>query len=147
MGTQQQLTTEQVNLLILISEFEECAMKQKEEVDDVMPIDIMITQDNLVELEDFSRIAEVLHYYGYIGRDYSITMDGKQYLELFKEYLQQKEKYPTVAFNNQFNLVNIEVLSNMLNANIGKEGISGVIGEFAKLCKNVGQMIKGTIQK
>ena len=83
MGTQQALTTEQLELLIIIDEIETFDRVHP----DNMPaggIKEILNNNGIMSPEDFSRIANVLGYYGYIHNGDELTVDGKQYIELFK---------------------------------------------------------------
>ena len=65
MGTQQALTTEQLELLIIIDEIETFDRVHP----DNMPaggIKEILNNNGIMSPEDFSRIANVLGYYGYI---------------------------------------------------------------------------------
>ena len=138
MGTQQALTTNQLELLTLIYDIEEFGREHGNETG----IKEILTQDGFMSDVEFDEISKVLIYYGYLSEDGEVTIDGKQYINLFVEYLQEKEKQPDVVINNQFSLINIENLNVGLNTflNFGEGGeiFKAVVGGI----KNVMQAIK-----
>lgn len=111
MGTQQQLTTAQLKLLILMYDIEEFA-KENEVTTSKKEI---ITQDNYMTVEDYDKFSEVLCEYGYITEDDDLTIDGRQYVELFAENIEEKKQNPSIVLNNRFSLINLEELNAGIN--------------------------------
>lgn len=145
MGTQQTLTTEQVELLIIISEIEK--------FDSVHPGNIpaggikeILENSNIMTSEKFCQLANILEYYGYLHNGDGLTIDGKQYVELFKEYLRKKAENPNVE-HNSYSLLNIRKLEFNLEVCFGKISILENLGEISDLLKNAGQTIKEFIHK
>lgn len=107
MGTQQALTTEQVEILILIDEINKYLARSKE----ILNVPMAETIDGCIFTEDgCAEICEVLKYYDYVEsveNDYVLTIDGKQYIELFKDYLNEKAINP-IMVHNSFSLINLE---------------------------------------
>ena len=68
-------------------------------------------------------------------------MDGKQYIELFKEYLKQKSEDIKIE-HVSFSLLNIEKLNLTLFDSLGKISFLENIGEISSLIKDVAQAIK-----
>lgn len=140
MDTQQALTTEQLELLIIIDEIETFDKVHP----DNMPaggIKEILNNNGIMSPEDFSRIANVLGYYGYIHNGDELTVDGKQYIELFKEYLKQKSEDIKIE-HVSFSLLNIEKLNLTLFDSLGKISFLENIGEISSLIKDVAQAIK-----
>lgn len=121
MGTSQALTTNQLELLTIIYAIEEFGKKHGNET----AVKEIITESDLMSPEEYDEISDILSYYGYLNKYEEVTIDGKQYIALYAEYLQEKEKNPSIAINNSFALINIENLNIGLNTffNFG-EGIS-----------------------
>lgn len=138
MGTNQQLTTEQLELLILLNEINVF----KENLDEELETGVKesITSDNYMSVEKFEEMAEVLEHYGYIHDiyDYEPTIDGVQYLRLFKEHLEVQENKPTIVINNQFSLVNtvnlrLGLFNSMFGSSLESELLKGIIKVVKKL--------------
>lgn len=108
MGTQQQLTTQQTELLVLIKEIQDYYAG---DLEPHTPGEIKESIDTsyIMETEELESALNALEYYGYLGDDYELTTDGRQYVELFQEYLQEKAKNSNVE-HNSFKLINIEKL-------------------------------------
>lgn len=140
MGTQQQLTTEQVELLIMINEIEEFDSLHPGNIPDG-GIKEILESSNIMSSEKFSQLANVLTYYGYLHNGNELTIDGKQYIELFKEYLRQKSEDLNII-HSTYSLLNIEKLEINLELNLCKIGILENLGEIFDLLKNVVQVIK-----
>ena len=145
MGTQQQLTTEQTELLIMISEIEEFDSVHPGNIPDGGIQEILECGD-IMTSEEFCQLANVLTYYGYLHNGDELTIDGKQYVELFKEYLRQKAQNPNVV-HNSYSLLNIEKLEFNLGVCLGKISILENLGEISDLLKNAVQAIKSVIHK
>lgn len=77
MGTQQALTTEQIELLIIISEIEEFDRKHPRNIPQG-GIKEILESSNIMTSEEFKRLANVLEYYGYLHNGDELTIDGKQ---------------------------------------------------------------------
>lgn len=140
MGTQQALTTEQVELLILIDSIEEFESKNP---GNIPPggIKEILDSSNVMEPEKFSQLANVLEHYGYLHNGDKLTIDGKQYIELYKEYLSQKAETPSVQ-HNSYSLINIGKLDSNLEISFGKISILGKVGSLSELLKKVIQIGK-----
>ena len=139
MGTNQSLTTKQVTVLTMLKELENYVFFE-EILEDFSWDSIGVKPDE----ED--EIFEILQHYGYIGSDRMLTLDGKQYLYLLKEYVEKKAESPAVELNTSFTLINIEKLG--LNIDILPE-INEVfkgVKEFGVLLKNVVRILKSTKQ-
>lgn len=145
MGTQQTLTTEQVELLIIISEIEKFDSVHPGNIPDG-GIKEILESSNIMTTEKFCQLANILEYYGYLHNGDELTIDGKQYVELFKEYLRQKAENPNVE-HNSYSLLNIGKLEFNLEVCFGKISILENLGEISDLLKNAGQAIKEFIHK
>lgn len=145
MGTQQALTTEQVELLILINDIEDFDREHPGNIP-TGGIKEILDSSNVMEPEKFSQLANVLEHYGYLHNGDELTIDGKQYIELFKEYLKQKAEKPNVE-HISYSLINIENLEHNLELCLGKISILESLGEISDLLKNAGQAIKKFIHK
>lgn len=142
MGTYQQLTTEQIKVLILIDEINQCLEKNPDYIINSITEEIY-EQVNPKQSE--SEICDVLKYYGYIKygidedgeeTDYVLTIDGKQYIALFKEYLKAKTENPKIVYN-YFILINIEELKIKLLEKFELLGIKVETSEIIKLANEV----------
>lgn len=136
MGTNQQLTTEQLELLILLNEINEF----KENLDEELETGVheIIVSSQVMEAEKLDEIADVLEHYGYINDEYEPTIDGVQYLRLFKEHLEVQENKPTIVINNQFSLVNtlnlrLGLFNSMFGSSLESELLKGIIKIVKKL--------------
>lgn len=142
MGTQQALTTNQLELLTIIYDIEEFGKKHGNETD----IQEILVQNDLISEEEFEEISEVLIYYGYLSEDREVTIDGKQYINLFVEYLQEKEKHPDVVINNSFSLIDFENLNIKLSAFEGFTEVGEMFKTVANRVKKVRQAIENKMQ-
>lgn len=106
MGTQQQLTTQQTELLILIKEYHDYYAGDLELLTRDEIVD-NISESEIMEPDESRNALDALEYYGYLDDDYELTTDGRQYIELFQEYLLEKANNSN-AEHNSFNLINIE---------------------------------------
>ena len=136
MGTNQQLTTEQLELLILLNEINVF----KENLDEELETGVheIIVSSQVMEAEKLDEIADVLEHYGYINDEYEPTIDGVQYLRLFKEHLEVQENKPTIVINNQFSLVNtlnlrLGLFNSMFESSLESELLKGIIKIVKKL--------------
>lgn len=142
MGTSQALTTEQVEILILIDEINEYLAENNITLEVPMSETIdgcIATEDRCVE------ICEVLEYYGYIksvGNDYALTVDGKQYISLFEDYLKSKATNPAVV-HNSFSLISCENLIKSFEVCLGKIDISLPKFDIIDKIKNMIQASNG----
>ena len=136
MGTQQELTTEQIEVLILIDDISNYVKENK--VDLLAPMSEVI-DDMGVTKDSCEEICEVLKHYGYIVNfddGYKLTQDGKQYIRLFKEYLSAKAE--NVQFiHNSYSLINIGKLKVNLEACLGKVDISTGLSDFVDFMKDI----------
>lgn len=139
MGTSQALTTEQIELLILI----ECIEDFDKENPGNVPlggIKEILDTNSLMEPEDFDRIAKVLEYYGYLENGDELTIDGRQYISLFKEYLEEKSNEPMIV-HNSFSLINVGNLELNLEACVAKigcfENLRDIVNSIEKLLQRV----------
>ena len=139
MGTSQALTTEQVELLILIECIEDFDKKNPGNVPPGGIKEILDT-NSIMEPDDFDRIAKVLEYYGYLENGDELSIDGKQYINLFKEYLEEKSNEPMIV-HNSYSLINIGNLEINLDACIAKvsyfENLSDIVNSIKKLLQRV----------
>lgn len=135
MGAQQTLTTKQLEVLTLIYDIEEFG-KQHGNVTEIKEI---LTQSGCVQDEEFDKYYEVLVCYGYLSEKGNVTIDGKQYIDLFVEYLQEKEKHPDIVINNSFSLINLG------NLNVGLNAFAD-LGNGAGICKRVTGLIESVRQ-
>lgn len=145
MGTQQVLTTEQIELLIIIDDIEEYDRKHPGNIP-AGGIKEILESSSIMTSEEFKRLANVLEYYGYLHNGDELTIDGKQYIELFKEYLKQKSENPNIE-HISYSLLNFEKLEINLEACLSKISILENLGEIPDLLKNAGQAVKGFIHK
>ena len=139
MGTHQELTTEQIEFLILIKEIEQYREKAEEEI--IPTNKEIITQDNYMTVDEAESFANRLQYYGYLDKYYELTVDGEQYIDLFKDYLKQKALNPVIE-HASFSLINIEELEFSLDACLGRISILENVGSISELLNKAGQAIK-----
>lgn len=139
MGTSQALTTEQIELLILI----ECIEDFDKENPGNIPNDgikAILDTNSIMEPDDFDRITEVLEYYGYLENGDELTIDGRQYINLFKEYLKEKSNEPMFV-HNSYSLINIGNLELNLEACVAKigyfENFKDIVNSIEKLLQRV----------
>lgn len=141
MGTQQELTTEQVEVLILIEDINKYLAENKETLEVPMSetVDgIIVTEDGCVE------VCETLEYYDYIESTedgYEVTVDGRQYIRLFKEYLKAK-KENTAVIHKSFSLINIERFKMDMEACLGKANVTVDLGRIFELAKGAAEAVK-----
>ena len=139
MGTHQQLTTEQIEVLILIDNINEHIKENKIEISEETNI-VRIIDEMQATKENCIDICKTLEYYGYIedigNIEYELTVDGKQYIRLFKEYLVAKAE--NVQFiHNSYSLINIGKLKVNLEACLGKIDISTGLSDFVDFMKDI----------
>ena len=135
MGTQEGLTTEQLEFLTLVYDIEVFGAEHGNETG----IKEILTQDQYMEPEDFDKILKVLVEYGYMNEYGEVTIAGKQYIDLFAKYLAEKEKNLDIVVNNRFVLINLEKLNAGLNTFVD-------LGLGGDVCKGVISAIKRVIQ-
>lgn len=135
MGTQQALTTEQISLLLMIKAIDDFG---KENPDNIPPGGVMevLVSNDLIQPEDYDRITTVLKHYGYLHNGDELTTDGRQYVELFAEYLQEKAQNPQMVYNS-YSLISIEKLSFNIDACLMKCGIADTLAEIAQFIQSV----------
>lgn len=143
MGTNQQLTTEQLEILILLNEISIF----KEEMSEQLTTDIqeIVVSNDIMSAEEFDEVTEVLAHYGYIDNvdNYEPTIDGVQYLRLFKEHLEVQEKHPADIINNQFSLINTsEIKFSLFNSICGIEINSGLVKNIIEAGRKLEQKLK-----
>lgn len=149
MGTNQELTTEQVEVLIVIDEINKYLAKTREFLRDKMAV---VIDESLHTTDGCMAVIEVLEYYGYVKEcediddEYELTIDGKQYLALFKEYLNEKSNNP-VIIHNSFSLINIENLKVNIDACFGKIDLALEFGDLFKKIDSAIQAIKDWMHK
>lgn len=146
MGTQQTLTTEQVEIMILIDEINKYLAENKEK----LAVPMSETIDGCIATEDRCvEICKVLEYYGYVksvGNDYALTMDGKQYIGLFKDYLDMKAVNP-IIIHNSFSLLNIENIKADIEGCLAKLDFSVNVDGLLKTLNSTVQVIKDKLHK
>lgn len=140
MGTQQALTTEQLELLVIIDEIQEYDKEHPNSIP-AGGIKEVLDSSSIMDSDNFNRIAHVLEYYGYIHNGDELTVDGKQYIDLFKEYLEQKSQDITIQ-HMSFSLINFEKLDLSLSDSLLKVSFLENVGEISSLIKMVVQAIK-----
>lgn len=112
MGTQQALTTEQLELLIILQELALYSDDKIGELTAVTEKFELISWDSIGrEIEDVDRDITVLQYYDYIDKNMEITIDGEQYIKLAKAYVEEKKRhrFAFICVEN-FSLLNVEKL-------------------------------------
>lgn len=140
MGTHQELTTAQVEVLILINDI--CDFITDNNLEDEFETNMNETVCSIfcVEKDEdidnskqsyYNSICDILHYYGYVDEDYFITTDGKQYLYLFKEYLDAKSSNINIT-HKSYSLINIGELELSVEACLGKISIGENIGKISE---------------
>lgn len=139
MGTQQQLTTEQVELLILIKEIEDFNKEQSGNIPEGGVGEIIVS-NGVMTADEFDNITDILENYGYLQNDYELTTDGRQYIKIFQEYLQKKAKTTNVE-HISFSLINIE----KLELAIAKIDILNNLGKWLELLNKAKKAIKGKV--
>lgn len=140
MGTQQALTTEQLELLVIIDEIQEYDKEHPNSIP-AGGIKEVLDSSSIMDSDNFNRIANVLEYYGYIHNGDELTVDGKQYIDLFKEYLVQKAQDITIQ-HISFSLINFEKLDLCLSDSLLKVSFLENVGEISSLIKMVVQAVK-----
>ena len=139
MGTSQALTTEQIELLILIECIEEFDKENPGNIPNGGIREILV-ENSIMELEDFDRITEVLEYYGYLKNGDELSIDGRQYINLFKEYLKEKSNEPMIV-HSSYSLINIGNLELNLEACVAKigyfENLKDIVNSIEKLLQRV----------
>ena len=140
----QALTTEQAELLLMIYDIEEFRIKYPTRLP-VEGIQGILEGSHLMDTERFDEVADRLEYYGYLHKGDELTTDGKQYVELFKEYLEQKEKNPAIE-GNIYSLINIDNIGVKLEGNIGNCDVFGESG-IRELVKRVIQVTEKWLHK
>lgn len=143
MGTQQALTTKQLEFLILVESIEEFGKKNGNQTA-IMEI---LTQDKFMTVEEYLELDRVLEYYGYLNEYGNTTVDGRQYVALFLEDLQKKIENPSIVINNQFTLINIEALNAGINNFVDIAGNSDIFKLVAEGVKKLRQFIKEKVTK
>lgn len=148
MGIYQQLTTEQLEVLILIE-----VISKFEEGNEKLTTDLVeIIDGNEMTKDSGEEICEVLEHYGYIETDttegigYSLTLDGKQYIKLFDEYLKAKDKNIEIV-HNHFSLINIEKIQFSLVDSFKLFGIDIEATEVMKFVKGILDSISSIVKK
>lgn len=174
MGTQQALTTKQLEVLIVLNAIEEDIAKnnifferdagfRKERNQRLNDIDwaeygvktpgvIFEDTDGTEESNFDCAVFELdelcaLCYYGYINEKGDVTRDGKQYISLLLEDLEKKAENPSIVINNQFTLINIEQLNAGLNTFVEFAGNSITFSKVAEGVTKVIQFVKKKIIK
>jgi len=142
MGTQQALTTEQLELLLLI-----CSIEERKRKEELPPVDEVINQSCIYGAGKYDELTGVLNHYGYIDYTDNLTIDGRQYVDLFLEDLQKKAENPNIVINNQFTLINIEALNAGINSFVDIAGESEFFTKVAGGIKNVWQLVKNKVTK
>ena len=155
MGTQQALTTEQLEILILINDI--CDLIEEKHLENTYETamtetvcGILCEEEN--EIPDDNKqhrveeVCNILKYYGYLEDNYLISIDGRQYLELLKEYIECKIDNPSVV-NNNYTTINYKQLTNNLEAVLSKGNIAETIRECAKFGNTLLQLIKNFLHK
>lgn len=155
MGTQQALTTEQLEVLILINDI--CDLIKEKHLENTYETAITETVCGILCEEEndtpddskqhrVEEVCNILKYYGYLEDNYFISIDGRQYLELLKEYIECKIDNPLVV-NNNYTTINYKQLTNNLEAVLLKGNIAETIGECAKFGNTLLQLIKKILHK
>ena len=140
----QVLTTEQAELLLMIYDIEKFD-KEKPGNIPAGGIGRILDENQIVSSEEFKSLTKRLEYYGYLHNGDRLTTDGKQYVELFKEYLEQKEKNPAIE-GNIYSLINIHTIGVKLEGNIGNCDVFGESG-IRELVKRVIQVTEKWLHK
>ena len=94
-------------------------------------------------------ICTVLEYYGYVksvGNDYALTIDGRQYIALFKDYLDMKAMDP-IIIHNSFSLLNIENIKADIECCLAKLNFPVKVDGLLKALNLTVQVIKGRLHK
>lgn len=134
MGTNQQLTTKQIAVLMLAKDVEEFIDENcisfiedkgklniniQEQIAYVIESMDKNTEDASIlrgmDGDDVGEVFDVLKHYGYVDKDDTLTTDGKQYLLLFEEYLGVKIEQPQVIIHNEFSLISFDKLLGAIN--------------------------------
>ena len=140
MSTTQMLTTEQVEIMMLID-----AINEYEEINGRLEVPMSETIDGCIATEDRCvNICERLKYYGYVisvDNGYALTIDGKQYIDLFNDYLAVKANNPQ-AVHNSYSLINIEKMQLDLEPCLAKLSVSLPKFSFSTILKKIGQLSK-----
>ena len=141
MGTHQPLTTAQVTVLTLL--------KDLDELEDIKAVDKFCWDSVGINWDEETEIFATLEHYGYIDDERNLTLDGKQYLNLLKEYIQKVED--TKKSKKRERNINI-----ILNANLSVINIDKIIEFFGSLIdvskevgkgKKIAEFIKTMLHK
>ena len=155
MGTHQQLTTEQVEVLILIDAVNEFYKNRHDELETAIE---EIIDNNKITKDPAAEICGILEDYGYIEENeaefefdktatgYVLTRDGKQYIRLFEEYLEAKKENPEVI-HNHFSVINIKKLQFSLIDSFKLFEMDIEASEIMKFAKGILDSIKAIVKK
>lgn len=127
MGTNQALTTAQVTVLTLL--------KDLDELEDIKAVDKFCWDSVGINWDEETEIFAILEHYGYIDSERELTLDGKQYLNLLKEYIQKVED--TKTLNKKDKGMNIELNANFSFINIDK--LVDFFGSLIDVSKKIGK--------
>ena len=101
---ERKLTTEQMEILMLLNEITEYVEKETIELD--VELNEVIACGFEKDGDLVNEITEQLETYGYVDEDSVPTYAGKRYLELFMEYVKKQKEQPQTVINNKDTVVN-----------------------------------------
>ena len=139
MSTLQELTTEQLEVLIVMDDVYNCIEEKNYELE----VSIAECLDGILKIKSSTlEILEALENYGYIeygaNNDYVLTVAGKQYIKLFNEYLDLKESKPTETEVKKYPFISINIgqLNISLEACLVKFSFSSSLLNLAEKIRN-----------
>ena len=138
MGTHQELTTDQVEILDIIK----CLESYEDEMFSNMEMKVQAFAWDCIEMEEsyVMENIELMQHYQYVNKDFSISNDGKQYLLLVKEYLhfrKNPKNRKKIVFN--FTLIDTVKLGAFFEATANLDGLFELV---EKGVKKIIRMIK-----
>lgn len=131
---ERKLTTEQMEILMLLNEITEYV--EKEDYQLTVPLDEIIVSNNMKDDEEFYEITDLLENYGYIDEDYVPTREGKQYIKLFMEYAEEQKEQTKPVINNNYSLISIKELKLSLVGSL-LETNNELIGNVNMIISNI----------
>lgn len=148
MGTQQELTTEQVEVLVWTGIIE---VFDKEQPGNIPAggIKEILDCNNIMNHTTYEECAKALDYYGYLQNGDELTTDGKQYIALLAEEIETPApvNQNIVIVNNKSSLLNIEKIENDLDLSLIKLEASIDLPDMSVGIKKLLQVLKEKVHK
>lgn len=138
----QELTTKQVEFLILVQALNNYRKESNDEI--IASNKEIITQDGYMDVDTVEDLENKLIEFGYltIEEDYELTIAGQQYIDLFTEHLEhlEEKKGDTSNTVNHYSLINLEKLQLSLEVNLAKLDLLGDIRKICNLLSGVNRL-------